>query len=417
MKFSKNNATKNRHLFSVFLLLLGGELPSKSYALASPDDTIRPFVASSLLYDSNFLRFSDNVNPMVVTGKSDKSEFVKQVAAGFDMDWTVSRQHFLVKANVNQNWFQNFSILDYTGWDTQAQWNWQLRNDLDGEIGYTNTEILGGYGQLNLNTLVSNLQNSQRSFANVGYLFHPSGKLKLGVFRTEIQFDNIGRQTSNNIEDNAELNLQYLSPTGSILGVRVLATDGQYPKRQLTANSTLDNAYTRMSYSATWDWRVSSKTRIDGLVGYTNQDYANFSVRNFSDIIAQLNLNWQTTDKTLLGLSARREITQANSLFASFLLTQGVWFNLTWQTTPKIALILPMSFQQQQYLGGAGSSSAASTGQQQQDNVSDIGLNVMYHPLESISIGPGLKYEKRDSNNPIASYESKSVGVNLQADF
>ncbi len=413
MKFSKNNATKNRYLFSYFMLLIGVGLSSKSHAVASPDDTIRPYVASNLLYDSNFLRLSDNVDPVAVTGKSDKSEFIKQVAAGLDMDWTISRQHIIVKANVNQNWFQNFTTLDYIGWNTQAQWNWQVRNDLDGEIGYTNIQELGGFGQLN--SLIGNQQNNQRSFANGGYLFHPNGKVKLGVFRTERQYDGNGREFSNNIEDNAELNLQYLSPTGSILGVRVLATDGQYPQRQLTADSTQDNAYTRMNYAATWDWRASSKTRIDGLVGYTHQDYANFSVRNFSDVIALLNLRWQASDKTLLELSTRREIAQADNLFASFVLTQGVWFNLTWQSTPKIALSLPMSYQQQQYLGGTGSNTVAS--EQQKDNVGRVGLNVMYHPLESISIGPVLNYEKRDSNNPIASYETKSAGVNLQAAF
>lgn len=388
-------------------------MSSNSYAVASPDDTIKPYVASSLLYDSNFLRLSDSVDPVLVTGKSDKSEFIKQVAAGFDMDWTISRQHIIIKANANQNWFQNFTSLDYTGWDTLAQWNWQVRNDLDGEIGYTNSQTMGSYAQLN--SLIGNLQNNQRSFVNAGYLFHPNGKVKLGVFRTERQYDDNGRQFSNNIEDNAEFNLQYLSPTGSILGVRVLATDGQYPKRQLTANSTQDNAYTRMNYAVTGDWHASSKTRIDGLVGYTYQDYANFSVRNFADIIARLNLSWQASDKTLLELSARREIDQANNLFSSFVLTQGVWFNLTWQSSPKIALTLPMSYQQQQYLGGTGSNAIGF--EQQKDNVGNIGFNVMYHPLDSISIGPVLKYEKRDSNNPIASYETKSAGVNLQAAF
>ncbi len=413
MKFSKNNATKNRYLLSGFLFLIGGWLPSKSYALASPDDTIKPYVASNLLYDSNFLRLSDNVDPVSVTGKSDKSDFIKQVAAGFDIDWTISRQHFIVKANANQNWFQNFTTLDYTGWDTQAQWNWQVRNDLDGQIGYTNSQTMGSFAQLN--SLVGNLRNNQRSFVNAGYLFHPNGKIKLGVFRTDLQYDDINRQFSNNIEDNAELNLQYLSPTGSILGVRVLATDGKYPQRELTAISTQDNAYTRMNYAATWDWYASSKTRINGLVGYTYQDYANFSVRNFADIIAQLNLHWQASDKTLLELSARREIDQAQNQFSSFVLTQGVWFNLTWQSTPKIALTLPMSYQQQQYLGGTGSNTVGS--EQQKDNVGNIGFNVMYHPLESISIGPVLQYEKRDSNNPLASYETKSAGVNLQAAF
>lgn len=413
MKLSKNNATRNRYLLPCYMLLIGGGLPSKSYAVASPDDTIIPYIASNLLYDSNLLRLSDNVDPASVTGQSDKSDFIKQVSAGFDMDWTISRQHLIIKANANQNWFQNFTSLDYTGWDTLAQWNWQLGNNLDGEIGYTNRQILGSFAQLG--GMIDNLQNNQRYFANGGYLFHPNGKIKLGVFRTENKFDGDSRQFSNNTEDNAELNLQYLSPTGSTLGLRILATDGKYPQRQLSADGTRDNAYTRMNYAATWDWRASIKTRINGLVGYTHQNFANFSDLDFADIIARLNLNWQASDKLLLALSGRREITQADNLFASFILTQGVWFNLTWQSTPKIALTLPISYQQQQYLGGADNNAVSS--EQQKDNVGNIGFTVMYHPLESISIGPVLNYEKRDSNNPNASYETKSAGVNLKAAF
>lgn len=413
MKLSKNNAIRNRYLLPCYMMLISGVLPNKSYAVASPDDTIRPYVASNLLYDSNFLRLSDNVDPVSVTGQSDKSDFIKQVSAGFDMDWTISRQHLIIKANVNQNWFQNFTSLDYTGWDTLAQWNWQLGNNLDGEIGYSNTQILGTYAQLG--GLINNLRNNQRYFASGGYLFHPNGKIKFGLFREERRFDDKNREFSNNTEDNAELNLQYISPSESTLGLRILATDGKYPQRQLTANSTQDNAYTRMHYAVTADWHANSKTRIDGLVGYTHQNFANFINLDFADIVAHLNLNWRASEKTLFELSARRDIYQADNFFASFVLTQGVWFNVTWQSTPKISLALPMSYQQQQYLGGTDSNAFDSD--QQTDNVSNIGLNVMYHPLESISIGPILNYEKRDSNIPIASYETKSAGINLKAAF
>jgi exopolysaccharide biosynthesis operon protein EpsL len=409
---SKIIAAKNRYLFSSFLLLLAG-VPSKSYAVSSPDDTVKPYVASTLLYDSNFLRLSDSADTVALTGQSDKSEFVKQVKAGFDLDWTLSRQHFIVKANVNQNWFQNFTFLDYTGWDTLAQWNWQLGNNLDGEIGYSNREALGSFGQLN--GVVNNLINNQRAFANGGYLFHPNGKIKFGWFRTMTEFDAANRQLSNNTEDNAQVELQYLSPTGSTLGLRVIGTDGQYPQRNIPPGSTQDNAYTRMNYALTWDWHNNSKTRVGGLVGYVKQDYEHFSIRNFDDIIAEVNLNWQASEKTALDLSARRQVYMADNLFSSFVLTQGIWFNFNWQSTPKIGIRLPVSYQEQDYLGGGGRT-AAGFGQQK-DKVTNVGLNVMYHPLDSISIGPVLSYENRDSNNPIASYESKSAGVNLQADF
>jgi hypothetical protein len=244
-------------------------------------------------------------------------------------------------------------------------------------------------------------------------LFHPNGKIKFGLFRTETQLEGTGRQFSNNIENNAELNLQYLSPTGSILGLRILGTDGEYPDRELTPDSTQDNAYTRMTYDVNWEWQASVKTRVTGLVGYTEQSYANFGFRDFSDIVAQLNLNWQANDKTLLELSARREIVQADTLFSSFMLTEGIWLNLAWQYSPKVTLRLPASYQEQQYLGGGSGVGI----DQQKDQVANVGVTLMYYPVESVSIGPMLNYEKRDSNNPLRAYETESAGVNLQVSF
>jgi exopolysaccharide biosynthesis operon protein EpsL len=406
----KIHSMKSRCLLPCLIMAIG-VMPTKSQAMSSPDDTIRPYIATNLLYDSNFLRLSDNVDPVLVSGKSDKSDFVKQVTAGFEMDWTLSRQHFIVNANINRNWFQNYTTLDYTGWDTLAQWNWQVGNDLDGDIGYSNAQVLGSFVQLN--SLVNNLRNNQRAFASAGYLFHPNGKIKLGFFRIESQLDGTGRQFSNNIEDNAELNLQYLSPTGSIFGLRVLGTSGEFPDRELTTDDLLDNAYTRMNYYITWDWHASVKTRVTGQVGYTQQRYEHFGSRDFSDIVAALDLNWQANDTTLLELSARREIVQADTLFSSFMLTEGIWLNLSWQATPKIALRLPVSYQEQQYLGGGVGVGL----DQQKDQVGNVGLSLMYYPVESISIGPVLNYEKRDSNNPFRAYETESAGINLQVAF
>ncbi len=410
---AKNNTPRNRYSLLCFMPLIAGGMLSNCYAVTSPDDTFKPYVAFNTLYDSNFLRLSDQVNPALAFGKSDTGEFLKQVSAGFDMDWTISRQHIIIKANANQNWFQNFSSLDYIGWNTQAQWNWQLGNDLNGEIGYANIQALGSFTYLN--SLVPNLQNNQRSFVNAGYLFHPNGKIKFDLFRNDSQFDDKSRQISNNIEDNAEINLQYLSPTGSILGLRFLATDGQYPQRQFSASDSQDNAYTRFNYALAWDWHVSSKTHFNGSFGYTEQHYVHLNTRDFAGIIGGLNLHWQVSEKTLLELSAIRDIYQSQSLLTNFLLIQGAGFNLTWQSGPKLALKLLTSYQQQEYLGNVGINGVGF--QQQVDKVGSVGINLTYFPIDNISIGTVLNYEKRDSNDPLRSYETQSAGINLKVVF
>lgn len=416
MHQQRNNTRSYRYCsLSFFVLVISGGIMDKCYALAplDKDDTIKPYVAVDMLYDSNFLRISDDADPVAVIGENDTSEFIKQISAGLEMDWAISRQHIIIDANINQNWFQNFSSLDYIGWDTRAQWNWQIRNNLDGEIGYINIERLGNFDFLN--ALIPNLINTQRYFANAEYLFHPNGKVKFGLFRTENQFVNRVRQFSDNIEDNAELHLQYLSPTGGNLGFRFRATDGEYPNRSFNVGDTQDDAYVRFNYALTWSLAFSTKTDFDGFLGYTEQQHDHLSVRNFSGIVGQLNLHWHVSEKTLVELSAIRNINQTQNIFASFSLIEGVEFNFTWHTTPKIDLMLLTSYQQQKFLGNSDINIADF--EQQKNYTGNIGFHLIYSPTDNISVNTVLNYENRDSNNPLRSYDTQSAEIQLKAAF
>jgi hypothetical protein len=397
-------------------------MPSKSYALDSIDDsfvpsftkaTIKPYVATSMLYDSNFLRISNKTDSFSLIGKTDKSEFIKQASTGFDLDWSLSKQRIIINADVNQNFFQNFSSLNYTGWKTKAKWDWKKGSFWDGEVSYSNDEKLGSYTYIN--TLTPNQINNQHFLVSAGYLFHPNGKIRFDLFRNESKYDAISRRISNNIEDNGELNLEYLSPKGGGTGLRFLGTDGQYPSRSYPNIISTDNAYTRYSFQLTWDWRATSKTQIDGYLGRTQQYYVHLSDGNFFGNIGHLNLRYKASDKTLLELSAIRDIFQSSGQAANFTLNQGIEFLLTWKYSSKISLNIPFSYTQIQYLGGTNSNIQGSF--QQIDNISHIDLNLSYHPLPSISIEPVLSYEQRNSNNLTMCYETLSVGTHLKMVF
>ncbi len=400
--------------FSLGLLVLIVEsIPLNSYAVFSPDDTFKPYVSSNMLYDSNFLRMSNSVNPVAVTGKSGTNEFMKQVALGLDIDWMVGRQKIVINTNFNQNWFQNYTGLDYLGWNNTVQWNWQAGNDLQGEIGYTNKEVLGNFSQLN--GLIANLLNTQKYSANGAYMFHPSGRIKFGYFRADYTYADSSRAFSNLIEDDGDLDLQYLTTSGGYLGVHLQLVKGRYPQRSFPNSSDLDDAYTRFVYEFTWDWSTAdSKLRIDGAGGYNQQNYAHLSVRDFGSTAGRINMHWQISEKTLLELSLKRQISQSSNINASFMELQGVYFNPKWQPVPKLDVVVPLYYYQQLYLGETG---VASVTPQLSNNTTGIGLNFIYKPLDYINLGTVLNYEKRDANIITRTYETKSIGLNLQILF
>ncbi len=393
-------------------MCFAGLMSGDAFALGSSEKFIQPYVATNLIYDSNILRVSENV----------KDSFIERVRAGFDLDWKLNRQHFLLKGEVNHSWYQDLDELNYLGWDTLAKWDWQLGNYLSGEIGYSNNQILGNFTQINGDVDgsggLNNLINTQQFFANSGYLFHPNGKVHIGWFRTDTEYDADDRSFSNNIEDNAEFELQYLSPTGSNLGFRFLSTIGQYPDREFNQDSREDDGYLRFNYWLFWKWQLSVKTQIEGQVGYTTQENDHLRNRDFSDFTGRLTLNWAPTEKTQLLLSGWREIDQAYNFNANFILTQGVAFTPTWKITRKVELNLPLSYERLEFIGDPNTSSNGI----QVDNIWSATLNALYLPFDNTTLGMLLRYEKKNSNGTAndgtsRSYETASVGLNMQVTF
>lgn len=373
------------------------------------DNIITPSIASNFFYDSNFFRVSDDTNIV-----NDKSEFIKQIASGLKFDWKFNRQKLLIEASLNQNWFQNHKSLDYLGWNGSSQWNWRFGNNLDGEIGFSKKVFLGDYNQLN--RFVANLQENQNLFANSSYSFNHKTLIKLGFFRKESQFDDVSRQISNSIEDNAELYIQYISPDKSTIGVHSVFTDGKFPNRTYdSASNTLDDGYKRLNTGLIWDWQFSSITHIDGMIGYLNQRYNHISERNFGDTIANLGIHWQATDKLLLDLLAKREIRQANNLNASFSLLQGIEFKTQFEIDSKVKLSIPMNYFNQQFLGDISGENSLLT--PEQNNIYGLGLRLIYQPTNNINVNAILNFEKRNSNYATRAYQSQSAGLSVQAVF
>jgi exopolysaccharide biosynthesis operon protein EpsL len=396
-------------MLCVRIACLGVLIFSHTYAAGTTENELHPYIATDILYDSNLLRVSDTDSEG--TTRKNKSDFIQQLRAGLDIDWNISRQHFLLKGEANHSWFQRFDELNYVGWDTLAQWNWQAGEFLNGEMGYSNRQFLGEFTQIN--GLVSNLQNLQNYFANADYLFHANGKVEIGWFRNKLKFDDNSRAFSNSIEDNAEFKLQYLSPTGSTLGIRYLSTFGDFPDREFTANSFLDNGYLRMNYSLIGRWQWSSKMSVEGEIGYTDQEHDHLRNRDFSDITGNLYINWAASEKILFLVSGWREIRQSYDILSNFILTQGVNMVPTWKATPKIEINLPLSYERQEFLGNSNITGL----EQQKDKIYSAAINLLYRPFDSTSIGLLLQYEKKDSNFILKSYEDASVGLNMQMVF
>ena len=382
-------------------------------ATATLDDTFMPYVGASIFYDSNLLRLSNSVTPQEVAGKSSTSDLIKQVTAGLNMDYKISQQHLMLKANVNQNWFSNFTSLDYVGHDILTEWKWQASSKVNGEIGYSNKAMLGSFAQLN--RLIGNVVTTQNYFINGDYQIIPDWHLRGDLERKSNSYSSVAQQIGNTIEDTAEVGLRHFNQNNTLLGLRMLIAYGSYPDRTYTIGDTLDNSYTRYNYNLDWEWHYSVKTKVDGFIGYTQQSYPHVTARDFSGITGRGNLQWDITGKTVLLLTGWRQISQANNLESSFMLREGAKLTPYWIASPKVKLSLPTSYEQQQYLGNNGQT--ISGAYSEVDNVFLVGLNLSYNPLNNTELSLLVQHEGRSSNNLLRNYQDQSAGLNMQVQF
>lgn len=377
------------------------------------NDTFKPYVATNLLYDSNFLKLSDKPDPNLdLKNVRSKGEFIKTVNAGIGVNWKVSQQEFVLNADLNYNWFQTFHDFDYFGWNVETRWNWKIGSDLEGSFAYKNIQELAGFDQLN--ALAENEYNRATYTANAGYFFHPSGRIRLDFFRTENKYQNKSRKTSDLTENNGELNLELISPTKSSLGIRVRATDGDYPIRKFTVDSFLDKGYLRMNYAATYNWVWSYKTRIYGHIGHTNQVYENLKDNNFGDVTALLNISWAATEDVLLTVSTWREIRQTYDLESNFNLSQGVKLSPSWDITPKIKMSTSASYEHQEHQESLATDTNIEL---RKDQIWSFAYNLIYRPFKKISLNLMLGYENKQSNIKFKGYDSFITGLNIDAGF
>ena len=76
---------------------------------------IKPYISTSVNYDDNVFRFSSPEQAKASLGSNNRSDYVKALNLGVDVNLRLSRQLVSLTANINKNKYSRFSNLDNTG--------------------------------------------------------------------------------------------------------------------------------------------------------------------------------------------------------------------------------------------------------------------------------------------------------------
>lgn len=396
-----------RHLPAA-LLVLGGAAASQS-AFAAFNDTISPFIATSYSYDDNLFRLDDNA-PGFQGQRSDTS---RQVQAGFLFNRPIGRQVLTGQAKWSRVYFDHFDELDYSGKDYLADLEWHIANHLEGHVGASYSQTLTPFSDVRSTN--RNLRVLHREYANGGWRFHPSWRVRGGFTRERYTYDSVALRYADRSENATELGLDYLPSTDSRIGLQLRHLKGSYPYRNNITGLGLDTGYEQDEVKANIYWRFSGITQVQLLGGWVKRKNQLFAGRDSSGANGRLTVYWAPLGKVRFTGSVWHEFAAVESSLITSSLNNGASVGATWDATAKIRVDALLRREKRDFSAVSGLDLPGDVS----DTTRTASLGVTYNIRPNIQLGLNAFRDSR-TGAPIintGSYRAKGISFNASAQF
>lgn len=382
-------------------------------ALADAGDTLNFGLAVSRTHDDNVFRLAPTTDPNLAIGFPDKGDTSTTTTFSLAADKTLGRQRLKLDARLSTVRYQRFDLLNHEPSDLKAAWLWQFGNRLRGELSASYRQSLSGFDDVLIP--VKNIATNESGFGSLFLRVGADWEAFVSTARIETTNSNGARRASSSSTETIETGLLYSPASGNWLNLRLRHVDASYPNLQFAAGNRVDNSYRQNDIGVDGAWQLSGASRIDGRIGQTRRFHDEISARDYSGVTGRAALNWQLTGKTLLNLSAKREIEGSSDQIATYVLTHRLKFAPSWTPTAKTRIDLSLERSRRNFAGDPGFILTALP--KREDTIRTAIVSASYAPHRSLLLSISLRDEKRDSNYSRLAYDDRTTDISAQFSF
>ena len=390
-----------------------------AHALA--DGQLEPFASYTLTRDDNVFRLSAQSDPASVLGTPSTADTFSTASAGLNFDVPAGRQRFVGGVWVNDNRYDQFTVLDFTEVHGRAAWHWQAGDAFNGRIGASTDRALASLanvqGGVQLGT--PNALHTRKAFLDAAVLLTPRWRLRGEVNRLE-QANAVAALTVNDMtSDGVGLDLRWISPAGNQVGLALQAQDASLPNLQPVGASLIDNSYRQYRVRLVTDWTLSGHSHLIASAGMVRRSYVQLPERDYETGIFHAVYEWKPTGRFTLFARAQRDIGAPDEVNAgvnvSFVLDQSIALRPVYRVTEKFSVSGVLSLSEWQYLGDPGQT--LGTVPPRTDRLRNLVLAFTYQPLRALWLDMALRRETRTSTADLGDYAVQVVNISARLAF
>lgn len=399
----------SRGLHQLGVLLLATLSANQLYAEGMLD--MQPYVRAGILYDDNLFRFASKTEAQSA-GFSNMSDSVKTLDVGVQTNLRLSRQLFRVNASINENQYNQYTFLDNTGKAYGLSWNWQLGDDIYGDLSTSRTQSIAGFSDNDI--VLRNLRTFKRQRASANWNLLSSvtlyGTKENSVLdNEELTFEGLDRE-----DDSYEVGTRYQSTSGTQVGLFYRYLESDYLNRTGATALIFGRKNEQKQYGLNLVWLPTLKTRLSGQVSHIAFTREEAIQEDFNGINHRWNVDYTLSAKTTLGMTAYRELASVDDLLSTYVLFKGASANVGWNITSKLNMNGSYGVGKREFLGGSSIFSAVVA---REDNTKRFAWNLDYQPTAHALLQLRFVDEDRASNISRQAYRFQSINFTGQYNF
>lgn len=370
-------------------------------------------VSGGLSHDSNLFRLSDETDTAATLGTSQRSDTIRRLGAGVHGDVPISRQNLNLDIEVNDYTFDRFGFLDYTGHDASLDWDWKAGKLWDGNLGVGHRRYLSSFATLQ--DRVQDLIDETHGSVSARRAIHPRWRATASLDAYDYEHSAESRSALENQVVAGTLGVQYLTPSNNQLGVELSVSEANYPNREVSESTLVDNEYQEYELSGTADWNLTDASKINGRLGYTTREHNEISERDYSGATYELNYRWTPLAKTTFLLSGYRDLRSYADVSANYILTDGFSAGAAW--APTFRTVLQAEYIDEQWNFGGDPGTAIAGDPTREDQVRGARISAGYMPLDSTRLTISYEHGLRTSNIDSAEYDYDLISGAVEVSF
>ena len=403
--------------FTCALLILSAGATSATFAASVARDPADPFslsLSEQVTRDANIYRVPDDLDVAgaIPGGDASRDDLVSQTSAVIDGNWTLGKQALLLNLAVNSNRYNQNRSLDNTSGNGRADWNWQLSRDWSGQLGASYGRALSGF--VNSRFFGKDVLENSDYHGALRYELTPHWSLNAKGRYAQGSHDTDARRTDDFDSQSGTFGIDYLTRRGDTMGLQYRRTTTSFPNEVPDGGLFSERDYIDRAATYEMNYAFTVKTSFLGSLGYQWRHYPRSVLGDFAGPVWDVGLRWEPRAKTRIEVSQFQELTAYLDAESSHFQARGTRLTLAWLPTGHLTVSLNASRENHDYSGFEQTLDPADLNSPaRRDRLQTWEAGISYTPVQMLSFDVNYRFERRDTNRLLYSYDDRVISAGL----